>query len=124
MKPGVSCMLRKCSKINPQPISSNASYLKVDVPIGTGLVEEFLLLWNCATFKAHRASPHTEAATGKEEGALPPAQHSDFEAQYPDSLTCAAAEVCASKGLKGASAGNGTVVSKRSPWSASSPSSR
>lgn len=71
-----------------------------------------------------------EAATGKEEGALPRAQHPYFEAQYPDSPSveksawtgaCAAAEVCASTGLEGASAGNGTAVSKLLPRSTSSP---
>lgn len=34
-------MLRKCPRGNPQPMSSNVSYLNVDVLIGTGLVAEF-----------------------------------------------------------------------------------
>lgn len=68
-KPGASCM--------GQPISNNLSYMSVDVPIGTGLVAEFLLPWSCATFKAPgmQASSHTEPMTRKEEGGLPGAQH-------------------------------------------------
>lgn len=45
-KPGASC--------KGQPISNNLSNMNVDVPIGTGLVAEFLLPWSCATFKARR----------------------------------------------------------------------
>lgn len=82
-KPGASDMLPKCSRDNSQPISSKVSNLKADVPIGTGLVAEFLLLWNCATFKARRDA--SEPTHGKRKELCPGHSTPDSETQHPDS---------------------------------------